>query len=123
MSCNVLLGRPVEALRDGSALQFMGSPRTRARYWARSFAGWHTFSSIQPNDAHISMARLQQRGWIDNVVTQVHYLSMEKMDAGTLGIISLVSEKRGCEWTICQNHGRIGPCECTVGLADGSECL
>lgn len=49
----------------------MGSARTRARYWARSFAGWHTFSSIQPNDAHISLARLQQRGWIDHLITQV----------------------------------------------------
>lgn len=50
----------------------MGSPRTRARYWARSFAGWHDFSRIQPNAAHESLSRLQQRGWIDSVITQVN---------------------------------------------------
>ena len=51
--------------------QFMASPQTRARYWARSFAGWHDFSRIQPNAAHESLARLQQRGWVNGIITQV----------------------------------------------------
>lgn len=48
----------------------MASPQTRARYWARSFAGWHDFSRIKPNSAHESLARLQQRGWVDGIITQ-----------------------------------------------------
>ena len=52
-------------------VQFMASAATRARYWARSFAGWHKFSRIEPNDAHTSMTRLQERGWINEIVTQV----------------------------------------------------
>ena len=51
--------------------QFMASAQTRARYWARSFAGWHDFSRIEPNAAHESLARLQQRGWVNGIITQV----------------------------------------------------
>ncbi|KAK9809163.1 hypothetical protein WJX72_010502 [[Myrmecia] bisecta] len=50
--------------------QFMAAPAARARYWARSFAGWHEFSGMQPNAAHEAIARLQQRGWVSEVVTQ-----------------------------------------------------
>lgn len=42
--------------------QFMASDENRARYWARSFAGWHKFSGVQPNAAHESIARLQHSG-------------------------------------------------------------
>lgn len=54
-------------------LQFMASPRTRARYWARSFAGWQEFSSIKPNAAHEAISRLQQRGWLGEIITQVKF--------------------------------------------------
>ena len=43
-------------------MQFMASPENRARYWARSFAGWHKFSSVRPNAAHEGIARLQHAG-------------------------------------------------------------
>ena len=45
-----------------SVLQFMAGPENRSRYWARSFAGWLKFGSVQPNAAHESIARLQQGG-------------------------------------------------------------
>ena len=54
----------------------MASAATRARYWARSFAGWHKFSKIEPNAAHESMTRLQQRGWINDIVTQVIHIAL-----------------------------------------------
>ena len=60
-------------MSSGSCVQFMASPQTRARYWARSFAGWHEFSRIQPNRAHDSLARLQSLGWIDSLITQVQH--------------------------------------------------
>ena len=33
-------------------------------------AGWHEFSDIHPNAAHEGLARLQQRGWVDALITQ-----------------------------------------------------
>eukprot|EP00884_Botryococcus_braunii_P023005 jgi/Botrbrau1/9389/Bobra.0252s0014.1 len=50
--------------------QFMASPAQRARYWARSFAGWHEFADVAPNAAHDSLARLQRRGWVTHIITQ-----------------------------------------------------
>ncbi len=35
-----------------------------------SCAGWHEFSDIHPNAAHEGLARLQQRGWVDALITQ-----------------------------------------------------
>jgi NAD-dependent deacetylase sirtuin 4 len=50
--------------------QFMSGLKARRRYWARSYAGWHEFAGVNPNPAHEGLARLQQRGWCDLVVTQ-----------------------------------------------------
>ena len=50
--------------------QFMASAESRARYWARSFAGFAEFSRVPPNAAHESLARLQQRGWVSALLTQ-----------------------------------------------------
>ena len=52
------------------AAQFMASDESRARYWARSFAGFAEFSRVQPNASHESLARLQRRGWISALLTQ-----------------------------------------------------
>ena len=49
---------------------FMKSEENRSRYWMRSYAGWHRFSNVEPNDAHKSIARLQSKGFIDKVITQ-----------------------------------------------------
>ena len=40
----------------------MSSEEARSRYWARSFAGWPKFGSVQPNAAHEAIARLQHKG-------------------------------------------------------------
>ena len=49
--------------------QFMASASNRARYWARSFAGWGQFAHVRPNAAHVALARLQQRGWVSSIIT------------------------------------------------------
>jgi NAD-dependent SIR2 family protein deacetylase len=49
---------------------FMGDPRTRRRYWARSVVGWRRFGHALPNDAHHALARLEQRGHTEMLVTQ-----------------------------------------------------
>lgn len=49
---------------------FVRDPTTRARYWARSFAGWHRISGAQPNAAHRALARLERDGRMHALITQ-----------------------------------------------------
>ncbi len=51
--------------------QFMAGPAQRARYFARSFFGWHEFSNSQPSGAHEGLARLVRNGWVSHIITQV----------------------------------------------------
>ncbi|KAG1669921.1 hypothetical protein FOA52_002448 [Chlamydomonas sp. UWO 241] len=50
--------------------QFMAAEASRARYWARGFAGWPTFSTRRANAAHEGFARLQSSGWVGDIITQ-----------------------------------------------------
>ena len=50
--------------------QFMRDPAMRARYWARSFAGWPIVANAQPNRAHAALVELETRGRIETLVTQ-----------------------------------------------------
>lgn len=50
--------------------QFMASKEARARYWARSFAGWGEFADAAPAAPHEGLARLQALGWVSDVITQ-----------------------------------------------------
>lgn len=50
--------------------QFMATEERRARYWARSFAGWHEFAAVQPNRAHYALAQIQRMGWAQDIITQ-----------------------------------------------------
>lgn len=49
---------------------FLRRPEVRRRYWARSLLGWPRFSSAQPNAAHAALARLEQQGVVEGVITQ-----------------------------------------------------
>lgn len=68
-------------------LQFMASATARKRYWARSFAGWHEFSAVLPNDAHESLTRLQSRGFVHALITQ----NVDRLHskAGTTDVLEL----------------------------------
>ncbi len=50
--------------------EFVGSPAARRRYWARSYLGWRQIARAQPNAGHVAVAVLQQRGYVDGIVTQ-----------------------------------------------------
>lgn len=50
--------------------EFAGSSAARRRYWARSFVGWQRFREAAPNDGHRLVARLQQLGVVEELVTQ-----------------------------------------------------
>lgn len=50
--------------------EFIGSAAARRRYWARSYIGWRRFSAAEPNPAHHALARLEDGGKVDTVITQ-----------------------------------------------------
>lgn len=49
---------------------FVGRDDTRRRYWARSVAGWPSFSGARPNRAHEALARLEAVGRVHHLITQ-----------------------------------------------------
>ncbi|TVR62553.1 MAG: NAD-dependent protein deacetylase [Candidatus Competibacteraceae bacterium] len=49
---------------------FVGSTRTRQRYWARSLLGWPAFARARPNATHAALAQLEAAGFVHQLVTQ-----------------------------------------------------
>ena len=49
---------------------FMGSEATRQRYWARSMIGWRVMGQARPGPAHHALARLEQGGRVQLLLTQ-----------------------------------------------------
>lgn len=50
--------------------EFVRSAGSRQRYWARNFVGWPLFSSHQPNPAHLTLRRWEEKGLLHWLVTQ-----------------------------------------------------
>ena len=51
-------------------MEFISNEAVRKRYWARSMIGWPRVADAKPNQAHISLARLESSGFIHHLVTQ-----------------------------------------------------
>src|SRR6185312_9233989 len=66
---------------------FMGSAAVRRRYWARSFVGWRHLRRAGPNAAHQSLARLEQQGRLELLLTQ--NVDGLHQAAGSLQVIDL----------------------------------
>lgn len=49
---------------------FTGEESTRKRYWARSLVGWPTMAHARPGTAHQALARLEERGRVQLLLTQ-----------------------------------------------------
>ena len=49
---------------------FTRDPVARRRYWARSHLGWRTIGEARPNAGHRAVARLQEAGTLDGIITQ-----------------------------------------------------
>jgi len=75
---------------------FVGDLHTRRRYWARSMVGWRRFGHAHPNDAHRALARLEQQGRTEVLVTQ--NVDGLHQAAGNRGVIDL--------------HGRLDQVRC-----------
>lgn len=57
----------------GTSLQhhdFIQKEAVRKRYWARSFVGWPSIAQAQPNAAHQALAKLEQFGLVEQLITQ-----------------------------------------------------
>lgn len=50
--------------------EFVRDASVRQRYWARATRGWPRFAAAQPNVGHVAIARLQQSGVVDGLITQ-----------------------------------------------------
>lgn len=50
--------------------EFVADEKTRRRYWAQSYAGWHRISNAKPNAAHHAIAELEHSGRLSGVITQ-----------------------------------------------------
>jgi NAD-dependent SIR2 family protein deacetylase len=64
---------PTGALRRHGPMtyeEFVGAPRARQRYWARSYLGWRQIAAARPNAGHAAVARLQHRGMVVGIITQ-----------------------------------------------------
>ena len=49
---------------------FMTDARVRQRYWSRSTVGWPIISRATPNNAHRALARLEDQGHVQVLITQ-----------------------------------------------------
>jgi NAD-dependent SIR2 family protein deacetylase len=78
--------------------EFMRSADARRRYWSRSFVGWRRFAAAEPNAAHYAIARLEEGGKIDTVITQ--NVDGLHAGAGSRAVIDL--------------HGDLGKVRCTA---------
>jgi NAD-dependent SIR2 family protein deacetylase len=50
--------------------QFLASEENQARYWARSYVGWNRIASAEPNHSHLALAKAEQTGQIQQLITQ-----------------------------------------------------
>ena len=49
---------------------FISEAQTRVRYWSRSIIGWRRIHDASPNAAHEAIAKLEEKGFINGVITQ-----------------------------------------------------
>ena len=50
--------------------EFMGSKENQARYWARSYVGWHRIASAEPNLGHLALSEAEKLSKIFHIITQ-----------------------------------------------------
>ena len=50
--------------------EFVRSEALRRRYWARAVVGWEQFRLARPGPSHLAIARLEERGIVQGIITQ-----------------------------------------------------
>ncbi len=92
--------------------EFVSSRAARVEYWKRRVVMYQDFAGAQPNDGHRAIARLQERGKIQAVITQnidgLHQMAGSKRVIelhGTARIIACIA--CGKEWAPPEVHAWI----------------
>ena len=50
--------------------EFVATPESQRRYWARAHVGWSRMGTAEPNDGHRALARLEAAGRVSFLITQ-----------------------------------------------------
>ncbi len=76
--------------------EFVSGHAAQQRYWARSHIGWGRMKKARPNAGHVALARVEQQGRLDMLMTQ-------NVDG--------LHEQAGSQ-DVCALHGRISEVVC-----------
>ena len=98
--------------------EFVGSLEARQRYWARSFVGWARFARAQPNAGHLAVARLEQLGLVDAVITQ--NVDGLHRAAGSTNVVELHGSLAQVVCLTCGDRTARGAVQERMGLANPS---
>ena len=80
--------------------EFLRSEHVRRRYWARSFLGFQRVQQAVPNSAHHALARLEELGRVQLLVTQ--NVDQLHQKAGSRNVIDLHGQ---LAWVACLGCG------------------
>jgi len=86
--------------------EFVASRKARERYWIRSRETYPTLAQAQPNPAHLAIARLEQMGKLDRVITQNVDGLHQKAGNSPGRVIELHGNTH---WVICLNCNHRSP--------------
>ena len=95
---------------------FMGKKSSRRRYWARSYVGWQRFSKAGPNAAHHALARLEDAGKVDTLITQ----NVDRLHsaAGNRRVIDLHGDLSKVRCMSCETTTERADFQTALGLAN-----
>ena len=82
--------------------EFVRDPRSRHRYWARSFVGWRQIRQARPNAGHRAVAALEAAGLLAGIITQ--NVDGLHQAAGAGGVVELHG---GLDRTVCLDCGDV----------------
>ena len=98
---------PTGALRKHAPMTyhaFVHEPRSRHRYWARSYLGWPQLARARPNAGHRAVADLQSLGALSAIITQ--NVDGLHQSAGAVDVVELHG---GLHRTVCVHCGAHRP--------------
>lgn len=86
--------------------QFISSPNSQRRYWARNYYGWPRFAKLTPNKSHLTLAQWQtfKESKISGLVTQNVDGLHQKAGSKTIELHGtghlVICMGAGCDYTI-----------------------
>ena len=83
--------------------EFLRRHESRQRYWARSFFGWPVLEKARPNEMHLAIGTLGEKGYVSSVITQ-NVDSFHAMAHPELPTVELHGYLRSVVCTTCRNR-------------------